>query len=58
MPSLIFQLFSMGCAIDFMDKVGMAKSPFLESIASFMHVRNYRRRTMEAHLYWIEYFTV
>ncbi|WP_461517000.1 integron integrase [Porticoccus sp.] len=36
----------------------MAKSPFLESIASFMQVRNYSKRTIEAYLYWIKYFIV
>jgi len=41
-----------------MDEVGMAKSPFLDSIASFMRVRNYSKRTIEAYLYWIKYFIV
>jgi|GEM_PF-4753822 len=36
----------------------MAKSPFLESIASYMQVRNYSKRTIAAYLYWIKYFIV
>ena len=36
----------------------MAKSPFLESISSFMRVRNYSKRTIDAYLYWIKYFIV
>ncbi|EMR12764.1 integron integrase IntI4 [Methylophaga lonarensis MPL] len=34
----------------------MAKSPFLESIRTFMIVRNYSRRTIDTYLYWIKYF--
>jgi integron integrase len=41
-----------------MDEAGMAKSPFLESIASYMQVRNYSKRTIAAYLYWIKYFIV
>ena len=58
LPSLIFLLLSMGCTTDFMDEAGMAKSPFLESIASYMQVRNYSKRTIAAYLYWIKYFIV
>jgi len=36
----------------------VAKSPFLESIASFMQVRNYSKRTIQAYVYWIKYFIV
>ena len=34
----------------------MAKSPFLESVASFMRARNYSRRTIQSYCYWIKCF--
>jgi Phage integrase, N-terminal SAM-like domain len=34
----------------------MAESPFLESIRTFMIVRNYSKRTIESYLYWSKYF--
>lgn len=34
----------------------MAKSPFLESVARFMQVRSYSRRTIDSYLHWIKYF--
>ena len=36
----------------------MSKSPFLQSIESFMRVRRYSRRTITSYLYWIKYFIV
>ena len=36
----------------------MAKSPFLESIRTFMIVRNYSKRTIESYLHWIKYFII
>ena len=45
-------------ATDFTDEDGMSKSPFLNSISSFMRVRNYSKRTIDAYLYWIKYFIV
>ena len=41
-----------------MDGVSKSKSPFLQSVESFMRVRNYSKRTIEAYLYWIKYFIV
>jgi integron integrase len=41
-----------------MDGVNKSKSPFLQSVESFMRVRNYSKRTIEAYLYWIKYFIV
>lgn len=41
-----------------MDGVSKSKSPFLRSVESFMRVRNYSKRTIEAYLYWIKYFIV
>jgi integron integrase len=34
----------------------MFKSPFLESLASFMRARNYSKRTIETYCYWIKHF--
>ena len=34
------------------------KSPFLQSIDSFMRVRRYSRRTIDSYLYWIKYFII
>ncbi len=34
------------------------KSPFLQSVESFMRVRNYSERTIDAYLYWCKYFIV
>jgi hypothetical protein len=34
------------------------QSPFLESIASFMTVRRYSKRTVDSYLYWIKYFII
>ncbi|WP_244913047.1 phage integrase N-terminal SAM-like domain-containing protein [Methylophaga nitratireducenticrescens] len=36
----------------------MTQSPFLKSIADFMMVRNYSRRTIDSYVYWIKYFIV
>lgn len=36
----------------------MGKSPFLNSIESFMLSRRYSRRTVETYLYWIKYFII
>lgn len=36
----------------------MTQSPFLKSIADFMMVRNYSRRTIDSYIYWIKYFIV
>jgi len=36
----------------------MSKSPFLDSLESFMRVRNYSKRTIQAYLYWCKYFIV
>jgi len=33
-------------------------SPFLQSIADFMSVRRYSKRTIDTYLYWIKYFIV
>ena len=33
-------------------------SPFLQSIADFMSVRRYSKRTINSYLYWIKYFIV
>jgi len=34
------------------------KSPFLQSVESFMRVRNYSERTIDAYLYWCKCFIV
>lgn len=34
----------------------MRRSPFLQSIESFMRVRRYSKRTISSYLYWIKYF--
>lgn len=34
----------------------MASSPFMQSIADFMLVRRYSKRTVDTYLYWIRYF--
>ncbi len=34
----------------------MPKSPFLDSLESFMRVRHYSKRTIQAYLYWCKYF--
>lgn len=34
----------------------MAKSPFLESVASFMWARNYSKRIIQSYCYWIKCF--
>ncbi|MFN3162105.1 MAG: site-specific integrase [Pseudohongiellaceae bacterium] len=34
----------------------MAKSPSLESVASYMRARNYSKRTIQSHYYWIKCF--
>ena len=36
----------------------MPHSPFLDSIARFMSVRRYSKRTIQTYLYWIKYFIV
>ncbi len=36
----------------------MPKSPFLQSLESFMRTRNYSKRTIDSYLYWIKYFIV
>lgn len=36
----------------------MNKSPFLQSVESFMRVRRYSKRTISTYLYWIKYFIV
>jgi integrase len=36
----------------------MQKSPFLESVVSFMRARNYSKRTIETYCYWIKQFIV
>ena len=36
----------------------MSKSPFLQSIADYMRVRNYSKRTIQSYCYWIKYFIV
>ena len=36
----------------------MPISPFLESLESFMNVRNYSKRTVQAYLYWCKYLIV
>jgi hypothetical protein len=41
-----------------MDGVSKSKSPFLQSVESFMRVRNYSKRTIEAYLNRIKYFIV
>ncbi len=33
-------------------------SPFLQSIADFMSVRRYSKRTIKSYLYWIKVFIV
>lgn len=33
-------------------------SPFLQSIADFMSVRRYSKRTIKSYLYWIKYFVI
>ena len=32
--------------------------PFLDSISSYMVLRRYSKRTVEAYLYWISYYIV
>jgi len=34
----------------------VSSSPFMQSLAEFMAVRRYSKRTIEAYLYWIRYF--
>jgi integron integrase len=34
----------------------MQKSPFLQSVESFMRVRRYSKRTISSYLYWAKYF--
>lgn len=34
----------------------MASSPFMQSLADFMHVRRYSKRTVDTYLYWIRYY--
>ncbi|WP_349676724.1 phage integrase N-terminal SAM-like domain-containing protein [Methylophaga sp. UBA2689] len=36
----------------------MTQSPFFKSIADFMMVHNYIRRTIDSYVYWIKYFIV
>ncbi len=36
----------------------MSKSPFLQSVESFMLANRYSRRTVNTYLYWIKYFIV
>ncbi|PCJ31265.1 MAG: integrase [Gammaproteobacteria bacterium] len=36
----------------------MTKSPFLQSVESFMIARRYSRRTISTYLYWMKYFIV
>ena len=36
----------------------MPSSPFLDSIARYMSVRRYSKRTIEAYIYWIKYYIV
>lgn len=34
----------------------MAASPFMQSLADFMHVRRYSKRTVDTYLYWIRFY--
>lgn len=36
----------------------MSKSPFLDSVASFMRARSYSKRTIQSYCYWIKHFIV
>ena len=38
--------------------MGSSQSPFLNSIARFMNVRGYSKRTIQTYLYWIKYFII
>jgi len=38
------------------EAVIMSKSPFLQSVESFMRMRRYSRRTISTYLYWMKYF--
>lgn len=41
-----------------MSATSAEKSPFLNSISDYMHVRRYSKRTIRSYLYWIRYFIV
>ena len=41
-----------------MSATSAEKSPFLNSISNYMHVRRYSKRTIRSYLYWIRYFIV
>ena len=51
-----FAIFDFNSAKD--EAASMTKSPFLQSIESFMRVRRYSKRTISTYLYWIKYFIV
>ncbi len=36
----------------------MTRSPFLQSVESFMLSKRYSRRTVKTYLYWIKYFII
>jgi len=40
------------------EALNMTRSPFLQSVESFMLSKRYSRRTVTTYLYWIKYFII